>query len=69
MSKCKPVLNQALTFVATWLRLARLTTLLVAANRKASWNKAIIWYKCCAFRRYLDLTRTDEQMASPETQA
>jgi len=69
MPKCEPVLNQALTFVATWLRLGRLTTLLVAANRKASWNKGRICYKCCAFRCYLDLTHTDEQMVSSETQA
>jgi len=41
----------------------------MTANRKASWNKARICYKCCAFRRYLDLTHADEQMASPETQA
>jgi len=32
------------------LRLTRLTTLLLAANKKASWKKARILYKRCAFR-------------------
>jgi len=39
-------LCKALLFVAT--RLTRLAALLLAANRKASWNKARIRYKCCA---------------------
>jgi len=31
------------------LRRIRLTTLLLAANRKASWNKARLRYKCFAY--------------------
>jgi len=49
------------------LRLTRITTLLLAASRKANRNKASSLQTLCPPQDYLDLTHTDELVASPQT--